>query len=385
MSDLQLSLIVVGLIVIAGVYLFNVWQERRYRQRIEEARVAQEALVTDMPSAPDVPDTEAEAEDEDEPRFEPSYTGAARTAEPDLPSISQEPQLTARPDPEVADVSAAPVREATAHVKAPDVDYRATLDGGAPLQGEPRARAEKELGGIGKPIRIEVREGGEGPWILADPECEPAAPMRIALQLADRRGSVSAAQLARFREIVDGIAADLGASVSYDDEAGALAQAVELDEFCVDHDVAIGVNIIPGDVTGLSGTKLRALAESSGFTLMADGAFHLLDDHGATLVVLASMDGVPFEASSMKHLRSEGVTLVIDVARVPDGRQTFRRMTELARHFANGLNGTIVDDKRTPLSPTGLDKIAGQIETIQGALKARGIVPGSGLALRLFS
>ena len=34
------------------------------------------------------------------------------------------------------------------------------------------------------------------------------------------------------------------------------------------------------------------------------------------------MDGVPFEASSMKHLRSEGVTLVIDVARVPDGRQT---------------------------------------------------------------
>jgi FtsZ-interacting cell division protein ZipA len=97
------------------------------------------------------------------------------------------------------------------------------------------------------------------------------------------------------------------------------------------------------------------------------------------------MDGVPFEASSMKHLRSEGVTLVIDVARVPDGRQTFRRMTELARHFANGLNGTIVDDKRTPLTPIGLDKIAGQIETIQGALKARGIVPGSALALRLFS
>ena len=118
--------------------------------------------------------------------------------------------------------------------RVPDVDYRAALDGGAPLQGELRARAEKELGGIGKPIRIEVREGGEGPWILADPECEPAAPMRIALQLADRRGSVSAAQLARFREIVDGIAADLGASVSYDDEAGALAKAVELDEFCVD-------------------------------------------------------------------------------------------------------------------------------------------------------
>lgn len=376
MSELQLSLIIVGLIVIAGVYLFNLRQEMRLRRQLEETadQAAEEVLVAEGPAAVDLPDAETG------PRIEPSFTGAARTADPELPSISLEPRVA------VAEPAAA-VHEPPlpAGVKAPAVDYRAELAGGSPLRTDLRARLERELGGIGKPIRIEVREGGEGPWVVAEPGVEAVGPTRIALQLADRRGPVSAAQLARFREIVDGIAAELGGTVSYDDEAAALAQAVELDGFCADNDVVIGLNIIPGDVTGLSGTKLRALAESSGFTLAADGAFHLHDEHGTALIALASMDGVPLEASSIKHLRSQGVTLLIDVARVADGRQTFRRMTELARHFAQGLNGTVVDDKRAPLSAAGLDKIAGQIDAIQAALRAGGIAPGSPLALRLFS
>ena len=390
MSDLQLSLIVVGLLVIAGVYLFNRMQEQRYRRKFEEVaeRVPDEAPPAEESTpfaAVDLEaEVEAEVEAEEAPRIEPSFTGAADTAETDLPSISQEPRLR---EPGAGDMPAAtttaPAREPS--VRAPEIDYRAEFVGGAPITGDMRVRLEKQLAGIGKPIRIEGRDGPEGPWVLSDPGLEPTGPMRIALQLADRGGPVSAAQLARFREIVENVAAEVGATVEFDDEAVALAQAAALDGFCADNDVAIGLNIIPGDVTGLSGTKLRALAESSGFTLTADGAFHLQDDRGATLIALASMDGVPFEASSLKHLRSQGVTLLIDVARVMEGRQTFRRMTELAKQFAHALNGTVADDKRTPLNAASLEKIAGQIDAIQGALKARGIVPGSPLALRLFS
>jgi FtsZ-interacting cell division protein ZipA len=376
MSELQFSLIILGLIVIACVYLFNLRQERRLREHLQEDSAAEPAAVEAAASEPGTDqleiESQSETEIEPETRREPSYIETALDTAPEPPSISPEPRLTAAPQP-------------TPRQKTADVDFRAVLTGGAPLHGEIRARLEKELGGIGKPIRIEMREAGDGPWILAEADAEPVGPARIALQLADRRGAASAAQLARFREIVDEIASELGASVAYDDEAFALEKAAALDEFCADNDVAIGVNIIPDDVTGLSGTKLRALAESSGFALTADGAFHLLDDRGATLIALASMDGVPFEAGSMKHLRSQGVTLVIDVARVADGGQVFRRMTELARHFAHGLNGTIVDDNRAPLSPAGLDKIAAQIESIQGALKGGGILPGSPLALRLFS
>jgi FtsZ-interacting cell division protein ZipA len=379
MSDLQLSLIVIGLLVIAGVYLFNRMQEQRYRRKIEEAadHVPDDTSLAGGPIA---------AEAEAEPAVEPSWAGTESAAEAELPSISLEPPLgpTESAAADAAVAIAPPPEPAAPDTREPVIDYRGELDGEVALSGEIRARLEKQLGGIGKPIRIEVRDGA-GPWLPSEPGAETTGPMRIALQLADRAGPVSTAQLARFREIVEGFAGELGATVSFDDEVAALEKAVDLDEFCAENDVAIGLNIIPDDVTGLSGTKLRALAESSGFSLTADGVFHLHDDRGLPLIALASMDGVPLEASSMKHLRSEGVTLLLDVARVVDGRHTFRRMTELARHFANGLNGTLVDDKRTALNQASLDKIASQIDGIQRALRSRGIAPGSPLALRLFS
>jgi len=390
MSDLQLSLILVGLLIIAAVYMFNRIQERRFRRKFGESfDRGQEDLLPSQGRA----QGEA-AETTVEPRIEPSLSESP-TGDDGLPSISQEPtvQLFEHRDSSgvapfegghVAEASSEPVL--AAGLKTPDIDFRARLDSGTPLAGGALTRLEKQISSIGKPALIEVRDGRDGPWrALADGEREGAGPLRITLQLADRAGPVSTAQLARFREIVEAAAQSLGATVRFDDEGEALEKALELDAFCADNDVAIGLNIIPQDVTGFAGTKLRALAEASGFTLAAHGAFHLCDEHGTTLITLASMDGVPFEAGSIKTLRSQGVTLLIDVTHVPDGRQAFRRMTELARQFATSLNGTIVDDNRNALDAASLEKIARQVDGIQSALRERGITPGSPLALRLFS
>jgi FtsZ-interacting cell division protein ZipA len=37
MSDLQIGLLVVGVFVVAGVYLFGLWQERELRRKTEQA------------------------------------------------------------------------------------------------------------------------------------------------------------------------------------------------------------------------------------------------------------------------------------------------------------------------------------------------------------
>ena len=37
MSDLQIALTVLGVVVIGGVYAYNLWQERKLRQRLERA------------------------------------------------------------------------------------------------------------------------------------------------------------------------------------------------------------------------------------------------------------------------------------------------------------------------------------------------------------
>jgi len=389
MSDLQISLIIIGALVVGAVYLFNWFQERRYLHKMEQAFEAQEkarpavAPVQEPVSAARVEPFIEPVAPEEEPAaaiVAPSSELKPREAEKTARASQIEPVLTA-----LAPATPAHREPARGGAKAPDIDYRARLTATHPVEMARLTEIGERVAGIGKPVRVEIREEPDGPWKdLVEATVASVSEVRVAVQLADRGGPLSAAQLARFRELIEAAAADLEATVAFDDEAAALAAAAELDTFCADNDVAVGLNIVPNESIGLLGTKMRALAESSGFVLAADGAFHLNDERGGTLVALTSMDGVPFEAKSLKALRSEGVTLLLDVPRVGDGRQVFRRMTELARHFAASLDGTVVDDKRTPLTEAGLDKISRQVESIQQALKGRGIVPGSPVALRLF-
>jgi heme O synthase-like polyprenyltransferase len=37
MSDLQIALAAIGLVVVGGVYAFNLWQERKLQQRMQRA------------------------------------------------------------------------------------------------------------------------------------------------------------------------------------------------------------------------------------------------------------------------------------------------------------------------------------------------------------
>src|SRR5512135_96160 len=51
MSEFQLSLLALGLIVVAGVYLYGFWQQWRYRRSIGDAFKAQ-PVATSISSAP---------------------------------------------------------------------------------------------------------------------------------------------------------------------------------------------------------------------------------------------------------------------------------------------------------------------------------------------
>ncbi len=52
MSDLQISLLVIGALTVAGVYLFNGWQERQFRRRSEQAfaREHEDVLLEGTPA-----------------------------------------------------------------------------------------------------------------------------------------------------------------------------------------------------------------------------------------------------------------------------------------------------------------------------------------------
>jgi FtsZ-interacting cell division protein ZipA len=135
----------------------------------------------------------------------------------------------------------------------------------------------------------------------------------------------------------------------------------------------------------LSGTKLRALAESAGCRLGKDGYFRKVGDDGAELYSLGNAEPMPFHPETLKMLATRGVTVLFDVPRAPGGAGAFRAYIDFARHLAQALDGVLLDDERKAIGQAAIDQIGAQLTQIHQAMAARGIPAGSPAALRLFS
>ena len=82
-------------------------------------------------------------------------------------------------------------------------------------------------------------------------------------------------------------------------------QAFELDRFCAEVDLEIGVNLVSRG-SAFSGTKIRALAEAAGMTLGDDGLFIRRDDDGRVQFSLQNFESSLFAPDSIKTIATHG-------------------------------------------------------------------------------
>ena len=351
MSDLQIGLVVVGAFVVAGVYLFNWRQERVFRRNSEQAFAREHA---------DVLLQGAQSDAKPEPRVEPKIHAPAARAAADEP---------ARPAGRVD----------------PAIDYVFDVTMPAPRDwSEVREDLLALTGEWRKPLVVAGCDPASGEWTGVG-QADDCAQLRFALQMSNRAGCVDQSQLTAFRDAVLKWAGDVGAQAKCSDVAEAHARAVELDRFCADVDVAIGVNVVAGDGNTFAGTKIRALAEASGLKLEPDGVFHARNDDGDDLFTLDNHEPAPFVPEQVKTMTTRGLTFVLDVPRTAAATEAFDAMLKTAEGFAATLGGVLVDDNRTPLSTAAVDKIRAQLSAILAQMDAGQVPAGGARARRLFS
>jgi len=83
--------------------------------------------------------------------------------------------------------------------------------------------------------------------------------------------------------------------------------------------------------------------------------------------------------------REDGITLTLDVVRTPEPARSFQAMARAGRELAAAHGARVVDDNGNPVDERALAAIGTEVEAVRHMLAARGIEPGSALALRLFS
>ncbi len=361
MSDLQLSLLVIGAVVVGAVYLYNWAQERRFHNRMQSAfgatrddvllKAGVESALTDGRLEPQLVPPE------------PGRDGLGRT----LPAGSG------------AGADAASSVD-------PLLDYVAEIDANTPIADAVIGELTSKVAACGKPVQIAGLDTRSGNWEDAvRGRSGHFQRLRLSLQLVNRAGPVNPAQLGAFCDVVRNYGDKIGATATCPDPQAALKKARELDAFCADVDVAVGVNIVAAEDGQFPGPRIRAAAEAAGFKLEPDGVFHYRNDQRQTLFTLDNHEPAPFLPESIKGLSTRGVTLLLDVPRVADGAPTLDRMLEAAHALAAALEGRLVDDNRATLSEAGLARIREQVQTIHAKMDLQGIPAGSPRALRLFS
>ncbi len=372
MSDLQISLLAIGALVVGGVFLYNWFQERRFRRRVGEAfgEKPEDILLQSETAAP--------TQDERlEPQLEPG------TLEAPAPEIRRD---TAGSSAAIARTPQS-VREALG-----ESEIDTALDCIAEIQADrtiPEAVISEimsKLAACGKPARAAGFNQEAGSWETLDRGAGGRyTRLKLGLQLVNRSGPVNPAQLAMFSDAVTSAADRIDARVSLPDSQVTLQAARDLDAFCAKVDVAVGVNVVATEGKLFSGTKIRALAEAAGFKLEPDGVFHFRDEHRRTLFTLDNHEPAPFLPEQIKTLSTAGITMLMDVPRVADGIDVLEGMLDIAHGLASALGGRLVDDNRVELSEAGIARIGQQLSSIRGTMEHHGIPAGSPRALRLFS
>jgi FtsZ-interacting cell division protein ZipA len=380
MSDLQLGLAVIGAIVIVAVIAYNKWQEARLAKRADRAFASQHEDV--------LVGARGAVAEEAEPAVAPA---------PEVAAAASEPPRAARVEHTLGDleVDAPPAPAAMPFPGDPwpdhvaldhRVDCIATLECAQPVSGSDALAAARALvdEGLVKPVRWEGGDAAGSAWGVVVPDGRYAA-IRAGLQLADRNGPVTEADLGAFYTGMQEVALALAAELDVPDPEEALAQAASLDGFCADVDVQIGLNVIATATQPFAGTKLRALAEAGGLRLGDDGVFRRFDDQGHELFSMVNGDDAPFRPDALRTLASQGVMVMLDVPRAPGSASTFRLYLDFAHQLEQALGGMLVDDHKKPIGQAALERIGRQLERIYTAMEARGIPAGSPAAQRLFS
>ncbi|OZI79417.1 cell division protein ZipA C-terminal FtsZ-binding domain-containing protein [Bordetella genomosp. 2] len=348
MSDLQIGLIALGVLLILLVLGFNWWQDRRARNRMQAHFPASE-------QDPLLGAGESRAGGESV-RREPGIgmAGAAQAAEPSPDGDDAE-----EPDPACEIVI--------------EVNF------GEPAPGADLLPYMQSLRHTGrKPIRVfaETDGGRHRARIHAG---ESYASLQLAVLLANRSGPLTAIEWSQAWARAQDLAERFEGTIEGPDQQAVLERAAKLDDVCAALDTQVGLTLLLGAPRGA--TEVVGLARELGFA--PDGPrLAWLADNGVARFTLARGDGAAFDAgmSSVDRL-----LLLLDVPCSPADPRAFGRMVDVGRELAARLHAELVDDQGKPLVDGAETVIDERLQVLFGQLDQAGLPAGSPRAQRVFA
>lgn len=342
MSDLQIGLILLGLILILAVLVFNWWQDRQVRRQMQEQfpEAQQDPLMGNaMPRSG---------------RREPGF------------GLPPEPVAdTAAPD-DVAEVD--PATEVVI-----DINFGQAVST-AQLQA-----ALQPIGNIAsKAVRLFAEREGGGHRAMLRPN-EHYVSAQLAVSLANRAGPLTDIEWSKLWSAAQDLAERFDGSMEGPEQQVVMQQARELDLLCAGLDAQVGLTLRLNDTMPVD--QVSRSLQDAGFLPYGKQLGWMSDAGVPRFTVL--YDGVPSEEAQAQGVNR--VDFLLDLPNSAPDEQAFSRMAGVGRDLAARLGAVLLDDQGQPL-PDGTDStIDKQLLGLYQRLERAGFQAGTERTSRIFS
>jgi len=371
-SDLYLALLVAAGVVLALLFAYNKWQERRALRALESnlRQGVGDPLLQPLAPAADAGPAAAPQAPAVEITDLPLAALYRGRIEPRLGALAPPPAAAPEPAPSgedaCADRAAAPrwvedpmldwvLELRCAHA----VDGVAVFDAAAPL-----ARLESPL-----PAFLVAWDARAQQWLAPD-RFGFYSELLVATQLAHRRHRLDEIGASRFLATVQQVALALDADFDAPEIARVVEQAAELDRLCARFDVRIGMTLQAASGRWDAATVAQA-ARAAGL-VAAGERWELVCESG------------PLFALAAPAAATDRLALELDVPLAPAAAQPLRALFQTAEALAASLGARVIDDNGRAVSAASLAGVAEQLEALYGEMCAAGIEPGGTRARRLY-
>jgi hypothetical protein len=393
MSTLQISLAVVGVILLGLIVAYNTWTHRRNAPKRAQYADGDTRLG------------------EGHSRFDPALDGVDVT---DLPPSHRAPVVDPLMD-------TAPAQEAVAGAWAADPSLdaapaTAAVDGSVAVAVSPAQAAERKLALDGlidaiAPLRVEhvvtgdaalmvqptTRRAGSKQFRIeglnaATQEWETVragqryTAFQAGVQLANRLGALNEIEFSEFVAKVQGFGDALNAAVDLPDMLHEVARARELDQFAGEHDAQLSFMLRPRRAAWSPG-YIEQHAAAVGFVPATMPGRMLLPSEtpGHAPLLTLAYDAQAAQADNLDQTAVHEVWLSLDVPQVPRTEEPFARLRQVVQVLCEGMDGMLCDQNGYQLLPQVLDPIEVDLQKLYDKLDSRELSAGSMLARRLFN
>lgn len=349
MSDLQIALILIGIVLLLGVVAFNWWQDKRAKRQMQQHFPEQESDPLFGKN-----DTQA--------RVEPAFETVFSSSKNDVDNTSlNASDIDDTDDIEQVDPAAEVVIDINLTTPADSVQiYSALKNIGNIIQKPIRIFAQTESG----LHRSRLRSG------------ESYSSLQFAVLLADRQGPLTDIDWSKLWSFAQNISEHFEGSTEGPEIKEVQYKAQQLDQQCAQLDAQVGLVIQLDNNINLD--VLITEMQNLGFVTTANKIVFPSPENSPYFTVLFS----EVENSTQTINR---IDFLIDLPNSYPSDNAFSRMANIATELATIIGAKVLSEQGTPLPESTYKAIDSQLTQFYQQLEQAGFPAGTDRAARVFS